>query len=83
MTILFASSLVIPGYESLSEEVRTAFENSIPGRKFSQVAQSILTSSEELKTSSRFWHMFTGTAEKNKQDFHYQLSAQKRVTGND
>jgi hypothetical protein len=78
MTILFASSLVIPGYESLSEEARTTFENSNPGKKFSQVAQSILTSFEELKTSSRFWHTFTGAAEQNKRAFQYQLSVQKK-----
>ncbi|MCL9685485.1 hypothetical protein [Legionella maioricensis] len=78
MTFLFASALVIPGYESLSEETRTIFENSLPGRKFSQVAQSILTSSEELRTSSRFWHSFTGTAEQKKQAFQSQLNTQKK-----
>lgn len=78
MTFLFASALLIPGYESLSEETRATFEDSIPGKKFSQVAQLILASSEELKTSSRFWHQLTGTAEQKKQDFQIQLDLQKK-----
>ncbi|BCA95780.1 hypothetical protein TUM19329_21410 [Legionella antarctica] len=78
MTFLLTSALIIAGYESLSEKTRAVFEDSIPGKKFSQVVQSILTSSDALRASSGFWHKLTGSAEQRKRDFQIQLELQKK-----
>lgn len=73
MTILDFYSLIIPGYETLSEEIKLIFESSPSGKLFIELARDLLVDFEKLEASSHWWN----SIEKRKQKLYAQFECDK------
>ncbi|MDP1602837.1 MAG: hypothetical protein Q8M03_06180 [Legionella sp.] len=84
MEFIDITNFIIPGYDSLSEEEKKAFEESLPGQQFNQLINDILASLKELQETEsywgsilRYWNLITGHSEKEKKGLRNQFEQQK------
>lgn len=77
MTYLSVSSLLIPDYETLSEEKRSTFETSLSGKKLIQFLRSYHEASQEFETLKQSWFGFMTMSEEDNLEFKAQWELQK------